>query len=203
VYAIVPAHAESNAAAVARELGGNLATGCGAAVLLADFYAHGFPVWGTAEAPQRLDGRTWGAFVTHGECFDTLEAREAHPREIGRLLEHARQQYQVVFADLTQAKEVVALEVLRQADYILVVSTSDAPSLNLVRYKAAWLRSLELDQNCGLLLHQVPDGEGAPEAEERTGLPVCALIDTPADIRQFALWLGSAETEPRRALGAA
>jgi len=179
---------------VAREVSRRLAE-LGHSVLLSDFYAHGFPLWGTAEAPQRLDGHTWGAFVTHGEDFDTLEAREAHPREIRRLLDCARHRYQVTCADLTQSKEVVALEVLRQADSIFVVCASDPASLNLAQFKATWLRSIDLDQKCGLLLHRVPGGASAREAEERTGLPVCAVVDSAEDLQHLAAWLGSA-TEP-------
>ena len=192
VYAFLPAHAESSAAEVAREVSRRLAGSLGLPVLLADFYSHGFPLWGTAEAPQRLDRHSWGAFVTHGEGFDTLEAREAHPREIRRLLECARGRYGVTCADLTQAKEVVALEVLRQADSIFVVTTSDAASLNLARYKAAWLRSINLDQNVALLLRRTPGGASAHEAEEQAGLPVCAVVDSPDDLQHLAAWLASA-----------
>jgi hypothetical protein len=192
VYAFVPAHGASKAGAVARELSRTLTEGLGLSALLADFYARGFPLWGTTEAPQRLDGRTWGAFVTPGEAFDTLEAREAHPREIERLLNHARRLYNVTCADLTEAKEVVSLEVLRQADAIFIVSASDAASLDIVRYRAAWLRSIDLEGHSGLLLHRVAGGLSVPEAEERTGLPVCSVVDTGEELGRLAAWLGAA-----------
>jgi hypothetical protein len=192
VYAFVPAHGESKAGAVSRELSRTLSEGLELSVLLADFYARGFPLWGTTEAPQRLDGRTWGAFVTPGEAFDTLEAREAHPREIRRLLDHARRLYNVTCADLTEAKQVVSLEVLRQADGIFIVSASDAASLDIVRYQVAWLRSIDLESHSGLLLNRVPGGLSVAEVEERTGLPVCAVVDTGADLRRLADWLGAA-----------
>lgn len=188
---------------MAREVSRGMAEQSGRSVLVADFYARGFPLWGTPEAPQRLDGQTWGAFVTHGEWFDTLEAREAHPREIRRLLEHARDRYGVTCADLTGAKEVVALEALRQADSIFVVSTSDGPSLNLAHYKAEWLRSIDVEQKCGLLLHRVPGGASPQEAEEITGLPVCAVVDGPQDLQHLAGWLGSVREGDQAVLGAA
>ncbi len=118
VYAIVPAHGGSNADSVAKQLSRELAEGYRLSVLLADFCSRGFPLWSAAEAPQRLDGRTWGAFVTPGDVFDTLEAREANPRHISRLLDHARTRYQITCADLSEAKESAALEVLRHADSI-------------------------------------------------------------------------------------
>lgn len=191
VYAFVPAHGASKAGAVSRELSRTLSEGLELSVLLADFYARGFPLWGTTEAPQRLDGRTWGAFVTPGEAFDTLEAREAHPREIRRLLDHARRLYNITCADLTEAKEVVSLEVLRQADAIFIVSSTDAASLELVRYRVAWLRSIDLEKRSGLLLNRVAGGVSVTDAEERTGLPVCSVVDTNAELRRLAAWLGA------------
>jgi hypothetical protein len=193
VYAFVPAHGASKAGTVSRELSRTLSEGLGLSVLLADFYARGFPLWGTTEAPQRLDGRTWGAFVTPGEAFDTLEAREAHPREIRRLLDHARCLYNVTCADLTESKEVVSLEVLRQADAIFIVSSSDAASLDIARYRAAWLRSIGLEGHSGMLLQRAAGGFSVPEAEERTGLPVCSVVDTGADVGRLAAWLGAAQ----------
>jgi hypothetical protein len=192
IYAFVPAHGASKAAAVVRELSCKLSEGLGLSVLLADFCARGFPLWGTTEAPQRLDGHTWGAFVTPGQTFDTLEAREAHPREIRHLLDRARRLYKVTCADLTEAKEVASLEVLRQANGIFIVSSSDAASLELVRYKTEWLRSIDLEANTGLLLHRAPGGLSVPEAEERTGLAVCSVVDTSEELGRLAAWLAAA-----------
>ncbi len=191
VYAFVPALAESKASPLARELSRTLSESLGFSTLLADFYARGFPLWGTTEAPQRLDSHTWSTFVTPGEAFDTLEGREAHPSAVRRLLDRARELYNVTCADLTEAKEVVALEVLRQADSIFIVSSSDAASLEMVRYKARWLRTIDLGHNSGLLLRRVPGGSSPAEVEERTGLPVCATIDSPDQIRNFAAWLAA------------
>jgi Flp pilus assembly CpaE family ATPase len=133
VFAFVPADGGSKARAVARELSRALGESRECPVLMADFNSLGFPLWGTGEAPQRLDDQTFGAFVTPGETFDTLEAREAHPREVRRILKRARDLYNVTCADLTEAKEVVALEVLRQADSIFIVSDSDSASLDMAR----------------------------------------------------------------------
>ena len=99
--------------------------------------------------------------------------------------------YSITCADLTEAKEVVALEVLRHADSIFIVSSSDAASLDMVRYKARWLRTIDLGHNSGLLLRRVPGGSSPAEAEERTGLPVCATVNSGEQIRNFAAWLAA------------
>jgi hypothetical protein len=191
VYAIVPAHGGSNADSVARRLSRELSEGYRLSVLLADFCSHGFPVWSASEAPQRLDGRTWGAFVTAGDVYDTLEVREANPRHIGRLFQYARTRYQVTCADLSEAKESSALEVLRQADAIFLVANSDRPSVEQARHHAAWLRSMDLEPRSALLLSRVAGGVGGAEAEDRTGLPVCAALEKSRDVRRLAEWLAA------------
>lgn len=191
VYAIVPAHGGSNADSVAKLLSRELSEGLRLSVLLADFCAHGFPVWNAAEAPQRLDGRTWGAFVKPGEHYDILEAREAPPRSIGRLLEHARSRYHVTCADLSEAKESSALEVLRNSDSIFMVANSDRSSVEQARYRAAWLRSMDLEDRTALVLNRLSGGVSGAEAEDRTGLPVCAALDRAHDLRRLADWLAA------------
>ena len=198
VYAVVPAHGGSNADAISKYLGRELATRYRLSVLLADFCSHGFPLWGTPEAPQRLDGRTWGAFVTPGTIFDTLEAREAHPRNIPRLFDTARSKYRVICADLTDAKESSTVEVLRNADSIFLVSSNDIASIELARYRSAWLRSMDLDDRTGLVLNRVRGGVNGSDAEERTGLPVCAAVEGPEDLAYLAAWL-AAPLIPQRA----
>jgi hypothetical protein len=198
VYAIMPAHGGSNADTVARQLSREFAESYRLSVLLADFCARGFPLWGATDAPHRLDGRTWGAFLrSHGEVFDTLEAREAHPRNILHLLDHARGRYQVTCADLSEAKESPAQEVLRHSNSIFLVTNSDPSSLELAKYRAAWLRSLGLEDRSGLLLNRVAAGVGGAEAEDRTGLPVCSVMHDRHELNRLAGWL-AAPMLPRR-----
>ena len=197
VYAIVPAHGESNADLVAKQLSRELSEGYRLAVLLADFCSRGFPLWVHSPAPQRLDGRTWGAFVVGEEHYDRLEVREAHPRSIGSLLDHARSRYQVTCADLSEAKESSALEVLRRADSIFLVANSDERSIEQARYRSAWLRSMDLEERSAVLLHRVKGGADGAVVEERTSLPVCASVDSKRDMRHLADWLA----RPLLALG--
>jgi hypothetical protein len=129
--------------------------------------------------------------------FDTLEAREAHPRNIDRLLEHARGRYHVSCADLSEARESSALEVLRHSDSIFMVTNSDPASIEMARHRAAWLRSMDLEERSALLLHRVAAGVGGAEAEDRTGLPVCATFSDQKELRSFAGWLAAPHV-PRR-----
>ena len=129
--------------------------------------------------------------MTPGEVFDTLEAREAHPRHISRLLDHARTRYHLTLADLSEAKESSALEVLRHSDSIFLIANSDRHSIEQTRYRAAWLRSMDLEDRAALLLNRVSGGVSGAEAEDRTGLPVCASVATSRDLRCLAEWLAA------------
>lgn len=191
VYAIVPAHGGSNADSVAKNLSRELSESYRLSVLLADFCPHGFPVWNAAKAPQRLDRRAWGAFLTAGDAFDGLEASQVHPSHISRLLDRARARYDVVFADLSEARESTALEVLRSSDSIFLVANSDAQSIEQTRYRAAWLHSMDLDERAAILLDRVTGGVSGGEAEERTGLPVCAALNPSRGFQHIGEWLAA------------
>jgi hypothetical protein len=191
IFSFLPAHGESRAGAVAKQLSRTLAEGLGVTVLLADFDRRGYPLWRAAESPRRLDGRTWGAFVSEGESVPVLDAREVHPRQMRGVLDYARDHYHVVCADLSDANDVHALEVLRASDGIFLVSGSDAASVEGVREKSAWLRSIDLSELCALLLRRSSNGADAKDMEELTGLPVCSLIETAEQLSQLATWLAA------------
>ena len=170
----------------------------GVTVLLADFDRRGYPLWRAAESPRRLDGRTWGAFVSDAGGVPVLDAREVHPRQMRGVLDYACEHYHIVCADLSGAGEAHALEVLRASSGIFLVSGSDAASIEGVREKSEWLSSIGLSDRCALLLRRTAHGAGARGMEELTGLPVCSLIETAAQLGQLATWL-AADTVARAA----
>jgi hypothetical protein len=160
-------------------------------VLLADFENRGNSVWNAARLRKRLDGRTWGAFLYEAGGLKILDACEIHPRQIRRLMDYARENYSTICADLTDAREAHALEVLRASEAIFMVTGSDHASLEGVIEKAGWLRSIDLAGRAALLLERAPGGPDADEVEDRTGLPVCSLVETQAHFDQLARWLAS------------
>ena len=160
-------------------------------MLLADFDRRAYSVWRAGEAPRRLDGRTWGAFVSEVDGIKVLNARNVHPRHLGALLEYARVHFSVVCADLTGAQEMHALPVLQASDGIFLVSGSDHASIEGAREKMEWLRSMDLGQRCGILLERTRHGVGVAETEELTGTPVCSLVENFSQIAQLATWLAA------------
>jgi hypothetical protein len=195
ILSFVPAHGDSKAGAVAEQLSRTLAEGLGVAVLLADFHRGGNPLR-PDETPRRLDGHTWGAIFTDRAGLEVMAAPEVHPRHLAPLLDHARQSYNVISADLTDARAAQTLEVLRASDSIFMVSDSSRASLEAVQEKMVWLRAVHLDDRCGLLLTREPGGVGPAEAEDITGLPVCSLVETQQQVVQLAMWL-STNLSPR------
>jgi hypothetical protein len=191
IFSFLPAHGDFRAGAVAKQLSRTLAEGLGVTVLLADFDSRTYPLWRSSESPRRLDGRTWGAFLYEVDGEPVLDAREVHPRQMRGVLDYARKHYHVVCADLTSASNSVALEVLRASDGIFLVTGSDEASIQGIQDKTQWLRSVDLADQCALLLHRSSNGADARDMEEITGLPVCSLIETADQLSHLATWLAA------------
>lgn len=191
LFSFVPAYGGSRTTAVARQLVRVQVEALGVSALLANFDARAYSPWRLGETLRRLDGHTWGALVSEVDGMDVLEANEVHPNQLPAVLEYARAHYSVVCADLTSARESFALEVLRASDGIFCVAGSDMQSLEGVRDKLDWLRSLDLGERCGLLLAREPEGANPGEAEDITGVPVCSLIETEKQLKHLAAWLAS------------
>jgi hypothetical protein len=194
IYSFVPARGGSRAGVVAEQLSRTLTEVSGSSVLLAGFAAREYSLWNPADSPRRLDGHTWGAFVFDSRGLEVLDAREVYPRQLARVLQFAQQKYKVVCADISEAKEAHALETLRASECIFIVSHSDRASLEMAREKREWLQSIDMAEQCGLLLDRVPGGLSSDQAEDVTGLPMCSLVDRGEYIERLAGWLIAEES---------
>lgn len=189
IFSFVPAHSGCRAGAVAQQLSRTLTEGLASAVLLADFDRRAYSVWSANEPARRLDGRTWGAFVSEVDRMQVLNAREVNPRHLPRLLDYARRHFSIVCADLTGSREEHAAEVLKASDAIFIVSGSDGPSITGTREKVEWLESLNLADRVGILLEHTPHGTNAADFEDSTGVPVSSLVENTRQIENLARWL--------------
>ena len=188
IFSFLPAHGGSRATGLVDELCRAVAS-LGLPVLLAKFGEPEFSPWRSEDAPRRLDGRTWGAFVSARGEFDELDASAVHPRQLRPVLDYAAQHYAVICADLSGAKATHAVDMLRASGSIFVVSGSSAASLDLARGKAAWLRSIEVHEHCALLLRSELGGLGSAAAKARTGLPVSSFAEAGESLLSLAQWL--------------
>jgi Flp pilus assembly CpaE family ATPase len=194
IYSFMPAHGGSRAGAVAEQLSRTLSEVPGFSVLLAGFAAHKYSLWNPADSPRRLDGQTWGAFVFDSHGLEVLDAREVYPRQLRKVLEYAQRKYRIVCADVSEAKESHSLETLRASECIFIVSHSDRASLEMAREKREWLQSIDMAEQCGLLLDRVPGGMTSEQAEDLTGLPMCSLVDRSEYLQRLSGWLVAEET---------
>ena len=203
IYSFVPAHGGSRAGAVAEQLSRTLSEVPGFSVLLAGFAAREYSLWNPSDSPRRLDGHTWGAFVFESNGLEVLDAREVYPKQLRKVLEFAQRKYKIVCADVTDARESHCLDTMRASECLFLVSQSDRASLEMACEKRKWLKSLDLGDQCGLLLDRVPGGLTSEQAEDLTGLPMCSLVDRPEYIERLAGWLVAEEafsSEPAYAL---
>ena len=194
IYSFMPARGGSRAGAVAEQLSRTLSEVPGLSVLLAGFAAREYSLWNPSDSPRRLDGQTWGAFVFDSHGLDVLDAREVYPHQLSRVLDYAQQKYRIVCADITEAKDFHSLETLRASECIFIVSHSDRASLEMAREKRDWLKSMNLSDQCGLLLDRVPGGVTSEEAEHITGLPMCSLVDRGEFIERLSGWIAAEES---------
>jgi len=194
LYSFIPAHGGCRAGAVAEQVSRALAEVPGFSVLLAGFTIQESFLWSPADSPRRLDGQTWGALVFDSRGLEVLDASDVYPHQLQRVLQYARNHYRTVCADLTRAKDVQIREALRASECIFIVSTSDVVSLEMAREKKQWLESLNLGDECGLLMERVQGGVSSERAEDIAGMPMCSLVDHPEYIERLAGWLASEET---------
>ena len=97
--------------------------------------------------------------------------------------------FTITCADLSQANPGQEWLAVNQSEAVFIVSATDPASMADACEKAAWLRAIKLDESCGLILLSTSGGASAREAEEITGLPVCALLQKDADVEQLARWI--------------
>jgi hypothetical protein len=95
------------------------------------------------------------------------------------LLEFVASRYTAICADLTGGMETYALELMRRSRRILLVSTTEGPSLALAQEKLEFLRTMDLLPRTGVALTLCPDAP-APRLEELQqylGAPITGVFD--------------------------
>jgi len=97
--------------------------------------------------------------------------------------------FAITCADLSLASPGQEWLAVKQSEAAFIVTATDAVSMVEAREKAAWMRAMKPDESCGLLLLETPGGASAREAEDITGLPVCASLRNDGDISKLARWI--------------
>jgi hypothetical protein len=89
-------------------------------------------------------------------------------------------------ADLTRASDDEARRMVLLSEAVFLVSATDRASISEAARKAAWLRSLKVDECCGLIVQPTPGGVAPEEAEAATGLPLCSVVRSETDLLRLA-----------------
>ncbi|HEV2200312.1 MAG TPA: hypothetical protein VGR73_10870 [Bryobacteraceae bacterium] len=118
-----------------------------------------------------------------------LAATGAHP--VGEIARRMATALGPMALDITGFAEPQALRHLRGGNAAFLVLSTDWLCLELAQEWSRWLRSHGLEERCGLALWHVPGGATAEQAEDLTGLPVCALLKRDAHIEEFANWIAA------------
>jgi len=99
----------------------------------------------------------------------------------------------IVCKDLADADPAEATEAITVSEAVFLVSATDPASVEDACADAAWLRhvmrSLQRDDECGLLLVPAPGGIPEVEAEHRIGLPICGVFRSADHTAQLARWI--------------
>jgi len=99
----------------------------------------------------------------------------------------------ILCKDLSEADPAEATEAIKDSEAVFLVSATDPASVEDACAHAAWLRyvmrSLQRENDCGLLLVPTPDGISEVEAEHRIGLPMCGVFRSAEHTAQLARWI--------------
>lgn len=133
-----------------------------------------------------LDEESWPDLVAQFGDLDVLPsatdlgAQTLDPQNTGLLCTFAKLRYRSICADLSGVIEPFATEILQSAKRILLVTTSELPSLYLASQKILALQDLELSSRVQVILNRVPAGERElcdKQIEQIVGAPVSFTID--------------------------
>lgn len=142
-----------------------------------------------------LDDEAWQRLVKKLGNIDLLLSgapcisESIKTEQIHQLIEFMRRNYDIVNADLSDTFDEISLAVLRDADRIVLVTTSELPAVRMAKLKVRLLQDLDLGEKLRLVVNRVRKGTPLDSARiaETVGLPVfasfpCAYSDVARSI---------------------
>jgi len=207
LYAFVPAKPGCGASTVAVNTALNLARGKQGKVLLADLdldngtchfllkQQGNHCIFDALERVSELES-LWATIVPHAGVLDVLGSAILRDRPLAEasrvrmLIDFVRRLYNVVLVDTSGALDAVTLEVLRQAERILLVCQPDLASAYLAKEKLRVLRSHELEERVSVILNRWRRGSSLRmvDFEAMLGVPVeQTLPDASPEVQKAVL----------------
>ncbi len=136
-----------------------------------------------AESGHAVDSRSWLRCVVPAERLHVIQGglnprQSFTPGQMRQLVDFAAKHYNSICVDLTGGMETYTLELLRRSCRILLVSKTEADSLELAREKLELLASLDLHSRTRVLL-TVSEHAAAPhvgQLQTYLGTPIDAVF---------------------------
>ena len=197
MISFLPARGGSGSSTLACNVANVLSHMRGNRVLLADFDTTSglsrflFNITAATSLGDYLDqgsnygGDDWRQFIVPVDHLHIIHTGRVNPRvkltpfHMRMMLEHAAPAYNVMCSDLTGAMETYCLELLRRSRRIVLVTTTEIPSIGLARDKVDFLGGLDLAGRVGVVLTVSP-GAVQPHVshiQRYIGAPVEAVMD--------------------------
>ncbi len=107
-----------------------------------------------------LDENLWPQLVSSVQGVDILPngrlepGTRIEPKQIHRMLNFARRQYDVICADLSGNMERYSIELMMESKRIFLVTTPEIPPLHLARQRLNFLRDLDAGDRVSVLLNR-------------------------------------------------
>jgi pilus assembly protein CpaE len=192
IFSFLPSKAGVGCSTIALNVSAALARMPDTRVLLSDFdftsgmirfmlkLSNTHSVTEAIENATRMDEQLWPQLVSSVDGLEVLHAGRINPNypiepaQIRGLVTFMRRNYKALCFDLSGNLEPYSLELMQESKRIILVCTSEIPSLHLAREKMQFLRTLDLDGRILVVLNRVHKKAAFTrnEVEKLLGAPV-------------------------------
>jgi pilus assembly protein CpaE len=192
IFSFLPSKAGVGTSTIALNVSAALARMPDARVLLSDFdftssmirfmlkLSNTHSLTEAIENATRMDEQLWPQLVSSVGGLEVLHAGRINPNypiepaQIRGLVAFMRRNYKALCFDLSGNLEPYSLELMQESKRIILVCTSEIPSLHLAREKMQFLRTLDLDGRILVVLNRVHKKAAFTknEVEKLLGAPV-------------------------------
>ena len=211
IFSFLPSKAGVGTSTLALNVASALSRDPAGRVLLSDFdlnsgmmrfllkLQNSFSVLDAVEHSAAMDENLWPQLVTAIGNLDVLHAGQINPSlrieptQIRNLIQFMRRNYQAMCFDLSGNLERYSVEIMQESKRVLLVCTSEIPSLHLAREKMAYLRSLDLEGRISVVLNRVSKKPlfTKEQVSEIVGAPVIDIVPNDYDCVNNATHSGS------------
>ncbi len=196
IFSFLPSKAGVGTSTLALNVANALSRDPAGRVLLSDFDLNSgmmrfllklqntFSVLDAVEHSAAMDENLWPQLVTPLGNLDVLHAGQINPSlrieptQIRNLIQFMRRNYQAMCFDHSGNLERYSIEIMQESKRVLLVCTSEIPSLHLAREKMVYLRSLDLESRISIVLNRVSKKPlfTKDQVAEIVGAPVIDIV---------------------------